>query len=102
MFLLRGRGLILLFEINDEGLQSFQFLSSEREDLAGEPVARSVERRALLAGLGARSGRFLGIQAVGAKLGFGGLAADRNWRLGGCFGGARRLACRQILSGRHG
>ena len=48
MLLLRVGGLILLFEINDEGLEGFQFLGSEREHLACEAVARGVEGGALL------------------------------------------------------
>jgi hypothetical protein len=83
VFFLRGRGLILFFEINDERLESFQFLSSEREDLAGEPVARSIERRALLPFLGARPGRFLRVQAISAKLRFGRRPADGSW--GDCW-----------------
>ena len=42
-------------------------LGSQGEHLAGEPVAGGVERRALFAGFGARPGRFLRVQAIGAK-----------------------------------
>ena len=104
MLLLRGRGLILFFEIANEGLKSFQFLGSEREDLGREAVAGGVERRALLPFLGARSGRFLRVQAIGAKLRFGRRAADGGWQIGRRFAGARRLACGacgRILFGRH-
>ena len=72
VLLLGVGGRILLFEVANEDLESVHSLGSQGEHLAGEPVARGVERRALFAGFGARPGRFLGVQAIGAKAGFGG------------------------------
>src|SRR6185437_12668233 len=104
MLLLRIGRRILFLEITDENLESFQFLGSEREDLGGEAVTSGIERGALLPLLGARPGRFLGVQAIGAKARFGGGAADGGWRIGRCFAGARRLVCDdcgRVLFGRH-
>jgi hypothetical protein len=104
MLLLRGHGLILLFEINDEDLKRFQFLSGECENLAGESVAGGIERGALFAFLGARPNLFLRVHAIGAKLRFGWCPADRSWRVERFIAGARRLACGacgRILFGSH-
>src|SRR6185312_1781109 len=85
----------------DEDLKAFQFLWSKGQDLSREAVARGVERGALFPFLGARPGRFLRVQAIGAKPGFGQRAADGGWGIGRSFAGARWLACGRILFGRH-
>ena len=76
MLLLRVARQILLFEIANESVESFHFLGSQSEDPAGESMAGGVERCALFPFLGARPGRFLRVQAIGAKLRFRRRATD--------------------------
>ena len=79
MLLVRVARQILLFEIADESVEGFISSGVSVSTCAGEPMAGCVERRALFPFLGARPSRFLGVQAIGAKLGFGRRATDGGW-----------------------